>query len=386
MAKNKSNKSNELRVIKGKKKKIKNIIIVSSIALLLSLSIILLEFLTPTGIYEYIQNAYALTVDSSDNNMVDPDATVTNFDSKGDAAFLLTNSYFEIFNKKGNNVLYFKHGFSNPSMDISDSRVLIFDRGGKKYKVFNYSSVLYESTIENNIISADIAKNGKLAFVTSSNSHASQLKVLDKNNKEIFVWNSDKVLSAVTFKKDSSFVAISGLYTESGILSSSLTVIDASKGIPVFSIDFYGEVISSIIEYSNKIIAASDSNIYVVDWKTEEYFSIKTDGIISFLFKDNSNQLVLIYSRRDMQTLNNIIIYNKKFECLTELTVNAVLTDVITDDKNVYTVYDNKMCVYSFNGELIETVTNEANIQRVTFVSNKILACGTSKIIVIKEF
>ena len=121
------------KIIKGKKKRVGAIVTVS-IVLVAVISVLIFHFSTPTGIYEYIQNAYALTVDSGDNSIVDSNATIEQFESKSEAAFLLTNTYFEIFNKSGNNILYFKHGFANPAMDSEESRILIFDRGGKSYK------------------------------------------------------------------------------------------------------------------------------------------------------------------------------------------------------------------------------------------------------------
>lgn len=376
----------KFKVIKGSRNNKKNSIFYgfSAVAILL-IAIIILHFSTPTGIYEQFQNAYALTVDSNDNYMVDPNATVTDFKGVGNAAFLLTNTYFEIFNDSGCNVLYYKHGFANPSMDVAESRILIYDRGGKKYKIFNYSTVLFEGTENNKIISADLSRSGKTAFITTSDAHGSELKVFSKNNKQIFTWNSNNILSAVSFNKNASLVAVSEVYSESGVLSSKIDIINANNGETKFTLDFYGEAISSIIEYSNKIVAASEGKVFIINWKSGEYSSIDTGGIISFLCENNHKQLLLVYSREDKQTFNNINTYTSKFDLRSSFIVNAVLYDIITDKNNIYAVYDNKMNIFNYNGDLLDTVTHEANIQRIAFVGNKILACGTSKISVLKE-
>lgn len=383
---NKEKPRRNLKVIKGKKRSKKNSILYgfAAVAILL-VALLVLHLSTPTGVYEQFQNAYALTVDSGDNYMVDPNAIVVDFKGVGSGAFLLTNTYFEIFNNSGNNVLYYKHGFANPSMDVSESRVLVFDRGGKKYKIFNYSSVLLEGTQNNEIISADLSRNGKIAFITSSSAYASELKVYNLNNVELFTWNSNNVLSAVSFNKSASLVAVSGVYSESGLLSSKIDVINAKNGTTKFTLDFYGEVISSIFEYSGKIIAASEGKVYIINWKNGEYTTIDTEGIISFLYENNHNQLVLVYSREDKQTFNNICTYTNKFKLKSSFVVNAVLYDLITDKNSVYAVYDNKMNIYNHSGELLDSISHEANIQRVAFVGNKILACGTSKISILKE-
>ena len=385
MAKRKSNNSN-LKIIKGSRKNKKLSILYGFCAVaILLIAVLIFHLTTPTGIFEKFQNAYALTVDSNDNYMVDPNATVTDFKGVGNAAFLLTNTYFEIFNNSGCNVLYYKHGFANPSMDVAESRVLIYDRGGKKYKLFNYSTVLFEGTENNKIISADLSRGGKTAFITASDAYGSELKVYSKNNKQLFTWNSNNILSAVSFNKSATLVAVSEIYSESGVLSSKIDVIGVNNGKTKFTIDFYGEAISSIIEYSGKIIAASDGKVFIINWKNGEYSTIDTGGIISFLYENNHKQLVLVYSREDKQTFNNINTYNNKFELKSSFVVNAVLYDIITNKNNIYAVYDNKMNIYDYSGNLIDTITHEANIQRIAFVGDKILACGTSKISVLKE-
>ena len=372
------------RIIKGKKKRL-SLIVTLSIILIAVTVVLVFHFSTPTGMYEYIQNNYALTVDSGDNSMVDPNATVEQFEGKSNAAFLLTNTYFEIFNSKGNNVLYFKHGFANPAMDVAEARILVFDRGGKNYKIFNFSTVLFEGSMQNKIISADLARNGKQAFVTLSNAYASELAVFNKDNKQLFVWNSSNILTDVSFNSDASLVAVSGVYTESGTLSSKVCIINASNGNVKHTLDFKGELISSLIEYSGKILAATENRIYVINCKNGEYSHIDLDGTISFIDVNKAGKLMVVYSRQDMQTYNNISIFSKKIELESSIVINAVLADIISDKDNIYAVYDNKMCIYDFDGNLMDTIKNEANVQRIDFVGNEILACGTSKIILLTE-
>ena len=239
--------------------------------------------------------------------------------------------------------------------------------------------------MQNKIISADLARIGKQAFITISNAYASELIVLNKDNKQLFVWNSSNILTDVTFNASASLVAVSSVYTSSGVLSSKLSVVDSSKGNTRHTLDFYGELISSVINYSGNIIAATENKIYIVDWKSGEYSSIEVDGTISFIDVNKAGKLMLVYSRQDMQTYNNVSTYSKKFKLESSIVVNAVLADIISDKHHIYTVFDNKMCVYDYDGNLLDTVKNEANVQRIAFVKNKILACGTSKIILLEE-
>lgn len=371
------------KILKSRKNRRRAILL--SVVALICVSLFTFYLITPTGIIEYFQNNYAVSQDLGDSYMVDPNSTVEQFSSNNNAAFLLSSTYFEIFNKRGNNVLYFKHGFSSPVMETSPARVLVYDRGGKKFKVFNYSTVIYERTLKNNIYSADISRDGKCAFVTDSNSHSSELFVYDDDQELIYNWKcSGNLLSSVSFNESGTKVATAEIFTEGGILSSKVNLFNMSDESPSNTILFDGEIITSLFNCSGKLIAASESNVYIMNWKNGEYTTISTDGIISFLSSDIDDQLMIVFSREDKQTYNNICLYNNDFEKVASFTVNAVLADVISDEKGVYAVYDNKLCKYDLQGNLTDTVTSIYNIQRITFIDNgnSFAACGTSKIIV----
>ena len=112
---------------------------------------------------------------------------------------------------------------------LTPARILVYDRGGKKFKVFNYSTVIYERTLKNNIYSADISRDGKCAFVTDSNSHSSELFVYDDDQELIYNWKcAGNLLSSVSFNESGTKVATAEIFTEGGILSSKVNLFNAS--------------------------------------------------------------------------------------------------------------------------------------------------------------
>ncbi len=378
------NKKSRFKIIKSRRHKRRVILI--AVAAFLAVFLFTFNLLTPTGIIEYVQNNYAVAQDLGDNSMTDPNATVEQFLSNDNAAFLLSSTYFEIFNERGNNVLYFKHGFASPVMETSPARILIYDRGGKKFKIFNYSTILHERSLKNIIYSADISKDGRCAFITDADGYQSELSVYDDKMELIFSWKSiSNLLSAVSFNESGSRVAANEIFSEGGRLSSKVDLFNMNNDSPYTSILFDGEVITSMFNCSGKLIAASESNVHIINWKNGEYSTITTDGIISFLQTDIDGQLMLVYSREDKQTFNNVCIYNDDFEKVTSFVINAVLADIITDEDGVYAVYDNKLCKYDLSGNLTDTIKSIYNIQRVTFIDSgsSFAACGTSKIIII---
>lgn len=373
-------------VVRGRKRR--RTVVLSSVAAAIVIFILIFHICTPTGIIEYIQNSYALTQDNGDNTMTDTNATVAQFQSVGNAVYLLTDSYFEIFNSKGYNVLYFKHGFASPVLEVSSARTVIFDRGGRKYKTFNCASVLYEGTAVGNIISAAMGNNGRYAIASSSSGYAAEVNVYSKNNEVIYTWKSvSNLISAVRFNNSGGKLAVAQLYTEGGILSSKVELFGLDSAQPYCSLSFNGEAVTSLITVSDKLVASSEGKVYLINWKNGEYDTIDTGGVISFLEEDINGRLTVVYSRSDKQTFNNIRVYNEKAEEVFSAEINAVLADIKTDKNGLYAVYDNKLCTYDAEGKLVSSVADESNIQRIAFVNGgrTVVGCGTTKIIIFKE-
>ena len=383
-ASEKNRKKRRLNVVRGKSKK--KLIITLSVIAAIVIGLLLFQILSPTGIYETIQNAYALTVDNGDNSFTDPQSEAVSFESTNNAAFLLTTSYFEIFNKKGNNVLYFKHGFSDPIMDTSNARVIVYDRGGKSYKIFNYSAALFEGNTAGNIISADIGRNGSYALITESVGKASELCVYSKNHSLEFKWYSEhNVISSAVLNRWCDRVAVCELFVSSGAISSRIDVMKIGKGEPEFSVDLNNTVITSLTNCFGKIVAASENKIFIINWKNGEYTEIDLDGVISFMEVDNSGNLMLTYARSDKQTFNTVLTLNDDLETVSKTEINAVLSDVRTYDGATYAVFDNTLHIYDAAGTLTEIKKSEYNILKIAYMnrSNGIAACGTGKVFII---
>lgn len=371
----------KLRVVRGKKKSHR--IVILSILLILALAFTAFEIYTPTGIYEYIQNAYALTTDTGSDTMADQNATVRQFESSGNAIYLLSSSYFEIYNNRGKNVLYFKHGFGNPVMESSEARVLVYDRGGRTYKIFNYSTVLFEGTADGKILAADIARNGTTAIVSTADGYAAELYVAGKDQKEKMRWYSNaNLLTAVCLRESGGKVAISEVFTANGTLSSAVSVFNFGDQSPQFRLTFDGEMISTLMNCNGKLIAASDKNVYVVDWKNKnnDVQTIETEGVLTDLECNRNGNLMMVSAREDRETHHIVKMFDKKFQCKATVALDAALVDIRSDSDAICTVFDNRLMRYDWEGNLLEAVTEETNIQRITYVGNRIAALGTSKI------
>ena len=95
----------------------------------------------------------------------------------GDNFYLLTDTYLYIYNSEGAEIQGIQHGFQNPVSNANDSRLLIYDKNGKNFRVYSKSAEVYSPETEDSIVSACVGDNGKTAVITTSSRYLNYLYI-----------------------------------------------------------------------------------------------------------------------------------------------------------------------------------------------------------------
>lgn len=88
-----------------------------------------------------------------------------------------SNSNIVALDSSGNHIFNRQHSFSTPVMVGNGTRSLTYDLGGKGYRIDSLDEVVFESSGDLPIITADIGKNGSYAIVTQHDEYISYMRV-----------------------------------------------------------------------------------------------------------------------------------------------------------------------------------------------------------------
>ncbi len=302
-----------------------------------------------------------------------------------------TNVIF--LNKTAKEVMRYDTTYTNPEINISNGRALIYNRGSSAFSVSGQSDLLYETSktdgvIDDAIVTACIGKKGNLAFGTWTDEGTSKLTVINKNLREEFyyVFGSERVLS-VALSDNGRYAACAVFGAKNASYYTKVLVFDLGESKPIQSIEFEDETVISLEFLKNKtlnIVTDRKRREISVDDKNEEnVVDFSSHSLVGVDFDDSSKRSVLCYSKYG--STSNVIhgfYKNGKESCVIEdvenikaVSCNSKMIAVLTDD-NIY--------CYSYRGRLKTTINLTFNVDSIELDSSCVYAFSGSNIYRVK--
>ena len=370
-----------LEVVKGSRKRRKKVRIVAiSVAFAVVLTIFIINLLTPTGLIEYFQNSYAssgkgdfpVSVYSSNSEY---------FGCHNDIITLTNDTFFEVYNVDGKLIQAVSHGMSNPQLEVSEARFLLYDRERYSISIFNYANELYTKEFENTIISADIGRNGSYAVVTTSEVYKNAVFVYDKDNELKFTWNSaNYYITDVAVSYNGKKIALCLLNSNAGSFESFVYILDFKSATPLEKYTF-NDIVSSISNYGEYIFANGFDRAYSIKWDGGQS-DLSVNGTIRCYDFDFSGNSCMVFGRGDNEQINTVVVLNEEGNLLSTFVFNSAVTDVAITNEFVAVLSPTECYIYDLNGNLKNSLTCEYKGMFVGLSSDgKALVLDNSKLI-----
>ncbi|HHW46423.1 MAG TPA: hypothetical protein GXX17_05865 [Clostridiales bacterium] len=365
--------SSRFNVVKGRKRlnKIRNII-ASAAILAIIIIIVLINYLSPTGLLELVQNSYAKIGSSGSFPVTLEGSGIVDLKSYQNSFFVLSNAFLECYNKSGNQIFLRQHGCANPVLELSSSRILVYDRGGTDVKVYNYKSELFSKKLESSIITATIGQKGNCAFATKSRGYAAQVEVVDKNFNTLFKWYSIKeMISAVALSDDGKRLAVAAVDTVNGVYKSNLYIFTYKDAKPELTYSFDDAFIVALNNKSDGLMVVTKDNISVIDWNKNEKRDILFTGNPRYVSIEYNPLTVVVSGRDDNILENSITVVGNKGTVLAQFNVSGKIKSASVFDQTVFIHKENSIEAYSFNGSKLADWDNSYSIIKINGVSKE---------------
>ncbi len=374
-------------IIKGKIKRRKIIRFVTyGIIAAVIIAVIIVNALTPTGLIEYIQNGYAAMGDGTLPVNVYSDNAL-NMYSRNGVISIVNDTFFELYNEKGKLIQAGSHGMSNPNLEYSEERFLLFDRDRYKVSVFNYSDELYSVSFDNQIVSAAIGRDGTFAVVIDSDSYQNTVLVYEKDYKSgdepIYKWNSaNYYVTDVAVCDDGEKIAVSLLDSNGGVFSSYVYVLefDSEKPLQKFT---YDDIVSSLTDVGESYILVNGfDRAYSVPWDRSSDTDIEISGNIRCYDFSCEGISAVAYGREDNEYSNTVAVLGTGGKVKSRFQFDGAVTDIAVNEARVAVLSERKVYLYDLKGNLKAEKETETNGLFVGLdENNSIFVLDNSKLI-----
>lgn len=210
---------------------------------------------------------------------------------------VLTDTSVTLYTPAGAQVWQRAHGMSNPALAANGSRAVLFDRGGKQFRVETRFSEPFSSTTDYPIVSACVGQSGRFAIVSESGSYLSEVNVFDATYHNIFKWDSTqgRVLNAALSPDGKSMAAVT-VSAKDGVITSTLSIFRLDRQKPVAEKTVEGTLFLSL-QYtdSGRIAAVGDNraDFFTADGQKDTTYSYDDKSIRCYYNEEGRTAVAL---------------------------------------------------------------------------------------------
>ena len=373
----------QIKVVRGKKfLKKQKIKFISTVAVLICLFLLILSATMPGGLYDNAVNFATLIghgsypVSVSGNILID---SVSN----GAYYYVLSDTSIAACSNNGKILFNELHGFSNPIMKVSSTRVMVYDQGGNFIHLYNLSGKINTLDTKKEIITATLADNGSIAVATHSDSNTSVAVVYDKKFNEVFKWNSAiEIINNVIFNSSGNKLALSTISVVSGQYNSKLHILNIKSDEPLLhTADLGNSLPLSLANNGRGISIVCKDKYKFLHWSKFTSNEITSSGEVN-ICRNTKNGLLLVFNLANNRNDNTVVIVSKKGEKKSEFKVANAITDIQFNKGRIYLLSDTTITIFNKNGKVLRYDETDYGTKKIAVTaSNSVAAISDTKII-----
>lgn len=370
-----------MKVVRGKKAdNKKRLVVFAGFLAAVLVFVLIFNFCHPAGVLEGIKNGIAL-MGTGNYPAEFENSRIIDVKVKDSYYFVLTSKQVKAYSNSGKELFSYTHGYENPVIDISQSRALVFDQGGKSYSIFTLSGLEISLESESSILTADMSDSGVYALVLESEEYVSAVKVYSKKNKSVYEWFSAKdVVNNVAVCYNGNKIAVSTFNAESGSFKSTVSILEYDSPTAIYTKTIDDGLIYDLEStFRSSLAIVREKEIDVISWSGKREKIHKDDYSVSMLRAKDG--YVAVFNRENDKTDNKIVVLDSSGKVKCEVGFSGIISDIALRGKHIYCISDAKVHILDFKGEIIrETPCGFGAIRTVITDGSTALIVSDSKI------
>lgn len=305
------------------------------------------------------------------------DANMTNSD-----LVLLYDDSVKVLDSTAKELSNLAHNYDHPIMSSNSGRILLYDEGGKIFRVQSKTRVLYEKESEHIIYTGAMGKDGSVAIATSATGAESMLTVYDKKQDEVFAWKCAKEhIISCDVSDNGKLFAVSVMGVDNGSVYSKVYIFNEKRTDPQASFEYKDSAVSSVQFLSNETLIILGNNVceIIKGGEVTEKVDVSVNTPSRLYISDN-NTAVLVLSKYSSTTKKIIKVYNKSGKEMFTQEIDGLVKSVSTDGKYVSVLTDDDVQIYNTRGEAVGSADVNTDAEEVIVSSRNTYVYSLDKI------
>jgi hypothetical protein len=225
---------------------------------------------------------------------------------------LLINSSQEItaINRNGRIMWSVPFAARNPFLEVNGSYILVADRGGSDVLVLRGERILSQFTIEGEIFTASINRNGFVSLATTADGFKTRIETYAPSGRKLYTWElSDSYLLDVAVSSNNRNLAVALFQTESERILGCLAFVEKDSERIIERPSFVNAIISAIHYNSNDhLLAIADTAALYYNRDGQMVWNHNFEGrtLQSYAFRPGGNLFLFFRNSRNTSTMEVI--------------------------------------------------------------------------------
>ena len=303
-----------------------------------------------------------------------------NISTVGNDIAVLCQSTLMLYKANGKQIYNRPHGYSNPAISTSEYRTLVYDRGGKGYKIEKRGGTFIDSTAQNDIITASIAENGAFALATRSGDYVCDVTAFDKKGRQKMQWHSsDRQVVALALSSDGGYMGVGTLSGQNGKMVSSILIFRTNDGTVICDNSFENHTVVSVDFKGDTLVGVFESMLTSISTKgVRADFDLKSAKVSCFA--QSSSAVAVTVEKYNDSSNNQLLLFDKKLTQIYTADIGAQAVSLSLAGNKAVVLSNEKVISFNGKGEQQKSLDAGADARQIASSGAGTAVLGTSRV------
>jgi len=267
---------------------------------------------------------------------------------------MLSDTHMYIYSNDGDLKDTRQHDYSNSILKTSNKRALVYESGGKNFKVEGTRNTIYTKTMPNTIIFARINERGYVAVVTTAEMYSCELTVYNEHGEEVYNRGCVDRIEDLSFTNSNNGVIVATVDALEGQIVTKVMYLNFTNEDKIWT--------SQPLETLCIDIQITDAgNIFLFGDTKCAYYDMEGNQLAGYSYKNdlisgssNNGQCAILFENEERRKTTLLLIDNEEKTPI-EIVVDNDIKKVYVEDNLIYILKNNSLDTYNFEGTLLAT-------------------------------
>ncbi len=280
------------------------------------------EWISYENFYFFVSDfgSYLTDGDSDIEGIIYNTDSFSDFEIYGNKIAVAGTSGMTLYTSSGREVFTDSDVIGDPELEMSKRYMLLYDAGGKEYRIYNLFTEVYSETIDFPIYGSTVADNGSYAIITGDGQHITCVKIYNRRFEEIQTIGRASYITGVSMTPSGDKTAVLSYSQKNGKFITHLYLTKTNKSEPYAEITLkdsfplycsYTERGYINLVCDDRIVSFDSYGKQVNEYIIQDGYSVlkaecNESGSAVVLTRENE-KTVLVFDKGGKLTYNNIL-------------------------------------------------------------------------------